>query len=255
VTVTTECEIEVQIAALLNAVKAALPHAEKPRLGEDVSPLARVRLVAARDELLVAATNGRTSALAAVAILDDSRVERFAADDGVFSVDLHPKMLRGIAAGLTAAKDDGEPVGEARMTFTGPGSDGTPGKVTALDVGGLWIGSETTRPLLPLAEGFPDVVGLLSRALGAAEGSYKPLVTEGPDLAAFTAAARAYGQPLQVEPVGQPGQRGWIVLCGPDFAGSLTGGHGDDDSLRRRDTWRHRHLERLGLGAALKSVG
>lgn len=254
-TVTTGCEIEVSIAALHAAVKAVLPHCEKPKLSDDLAVLARIRLVAAKDELLVAATNGRTSALAAVEIIEDDRRERFAVDDGPLVMDIHPKMIRAISAGLTAQKDEGDLVGEARLTITGPTAEGTPGKLAALDIGGLWIGSETTRPLLPLADGFPDVVGLLSQALGAAEGTYKPLVSEGADLVAFAAATAAYGHPLQVEPVGQAGQRGWIVLCGPDFAGSVMGLHGDDDSLKRRDGWRRKHMERLGLGAALKSVG
>jgi hypothetical protein len=255
VTVTTGCEIEVSIAGLHAAVKAVLPHCEKPKLSDDLAVLARIRLIAAKDELMVAATNGRTSALAAVEIIEDDRRERFAIDDGPLILDIHPKMLRAISAGLTAQKDEGELVGEARLTITGPTAEGMPGKLTALDVGGLWIGSETTRPLLPLADGFPDVVGFLSKALGAADGTYKPLVADGMDVVAFQAAASAYGRELQVEPVGTAGQRGWIVMCGPDFAGSIEGRHGDDDSLKRRDTYRRRHMERLGLGAALKSVG
>jgi len=255
VTVTIGCEIEVSISALHNAIKAVLPHCEKPKLSDDLAVMARVRLIAAKDELLIAATNGRTSALAAVEILEDDRRERFAVEDGPLIMDIHPKMLRGIRDGITSQHVEGDLVGEARLTIVGPTTEGQPGKLTALDIGGLWIGSETTRPLLPLADGFPDVVGLLSKALGAAEGTYKPLVSEGADLTAFAAAASAYALPLQAEPVGQAGQRGWIVMCGPDFAGSLMGMFGDDDSLKRRDAYRRKHLERLGLGAALKSVG
>jgi len=260
VTVTTSLEIEVPISALHAAVKAVLPHAERPKLGADPmdQPLARVRVIAAATELHLLATNGRTSAMAAVSIIEgsDSRGIRFSAEDGPYAVDIHPKSLRLIVAGLTAQKVEGEMKGVAALVFEEADPDGMDGgMVTAIDSTGLWPGSRVSRTLLPLAEQFPDVAGLLSKALGAAEGTYKPLVTAGVDLAAFTAASKAYDAPLQVEPVGTAGQRGWIVLCGPAFAGSIEGGHGDDDSLKRRDSWRRTHMERLGLATPLQSVG
>jgi len=260
VTVTTELEIEVPIAAFHNAVRAVLPHADRPKLGSDPTdqPLARVRLVAAATELHLMATNGRTSALAAVPIVDgsDSRGIRFAVEDGPYVADIHPKMLRQLRDGVTAAKVEGELTGDARLFFTAPTPDGDgAGRITASDVGGLWVGSETTRTLLPLVDRFPDIAGLLSQALGAAEGTYKPMVVDGLDLGAFQAASRAYDAPLHAEPVGSADQRGWIVLCGTDFAGSISGGHHDDDSLKRRSRWRMKHMARLGLGGDLASVG
>ena len=260
-TVTTSLELEVPIAALHAAVKAVLPHAERPKLGADPmdQPLARVRVIAAASELHLLATNGRTSAMAAVSIIDgsDSRGIRFSAEDGPYAVDIHPKSLRLIVAGLTAQKVEGEMKGVAALVFDpeDPAEPDDGGLITAIDSTGLWPGSRVTRTLLPLAEQFPDVAGLLSKALGAAEGTYKPLVTAGVDLAAFTSASKAYEAPLQVEPVGTAGQRGWIVLCGASFAGSIEGGHGDDDSMKRRDSWRRKHLERLGLATPLQSVG
>lgn len=257
-TVTTTLELDVPIAAFHNAVKAVLPHADRPKLGADPGdqPLARVRLVAAATELHLMASNGRTAALAAVPIVDgtDSRGIRFSADDGPYMVDLHPKMLRQLRDGVTAQKVDGDLTGNAGLRFLPPGP-GDGGKVTVVDVDGLWEGSETTRTLLPLSERFPDIAGVLANALGRAEGTYKPLVADGPDLAAFQAATRAYGEPLQAEPVGTADQRGWIVLCGPDFAGSISSGHNDDDSLKRRDRHRRKHLARFGLGGDLASVG
>jgi hypothetical protein len=258
VTVTTDLELEVLIAALHAAVRAVLPHAERPKLGADPGdqPLARVRIVAAASELHLMATNGRTSALAAVGIIEgsDSRGIRFSPDDGPYVADIHPKSLRLIRDGLTPEKTDGEMSGVARLAFTGPADDHD-GKLTAIDSTGLWPGSEVTRKLLPLSEQFPDVAGALSKALGAAEGTYKPLVADGPDLTLFTAASKAYDAALQVEPVGSADQRGWIVLCGPAFAGTIAGGHHDDDSMKRRDRWRRTHMERLGLATTLASVG
>jgi len=247
VSVTTEASVVVGIHALQQAVAAVLPHAEKPKLGDDPTiGLDRVRVTAGKDELLLAATNGRTTALAAVRILEDSRAERFAADDGVFSLDLHPKILRDLRDGVTAQRNEGDLQGDAEVTFTDPGPGGQQGTVGVRDVSGLWPGALTVRPALPLSADYPDVVAALRGALGAAEGAYKPLVADGPDLAAFAAAARAYDEALQVEPVGQPGQRGWLVLCGPSFAGTVQGMHGED-SLARRDRTRTAHLTRLGL--------
>jgi hypothetical protein len=210
--------------------------------------------VAAATELHLMATNGRTSALAAVGIIEgsDSRGIRFSPDDGPYIVDIHPKSLRIIRDGLTPEKIDGEMHGVARLEFSGGEEDG---RITAVDSTGLWPGSEVTRKLLPLSEQFPDVAGMLSKALGAAEGTYKPLVADGPDLAMFNAASKAYDAPLHAEPVGSADQRGWIVLCGPAFAGSISSGHNDDDSLKRRDRWRRTHMARLGLGGELASVG
>jgi len=171
-TVTTDLEVEVSIGALHAAVRAVLPHADKPKLGENpATGLARVRIVATATELHLIATNGRTSALAAIPIVEgtDSRQIRFSADDGVYVADIHPKNLRLLRDGVTPARIDGELHGEARLTFAGVGTDGTPGRLTAADSGGLWDGAETTRPLLPPADAYPDVAGLLSKALGAAE--------------------------------------------------------------------------------------
>jgi len=259
VTVTTELEIEVPIAAFHAAVRSVLPHAERPKLGSDPGdqPLARVRIVAAATELHLMATNGHTGALAAVAIVEgsDSRGIRFAVEDGPYIADIHPKMLRQLRDGVTAQKVDGDLTGSARLLFSPTVTGGDGGRVTVTDVDGLWEGSETTRTLLPIVDRFPDLAGLLAKSLREAEGTYKPLVTDGVHLAAFQAASRAYDAPLQCEPIGTADQRGWIILCGPDFAGYISGGHHDDDSMKRRDRWRRTHMARLGLGGDLASVG
>jgi hypothetical protein len=247
-TVTTSCTLDVPIHELHQAIRAVLPHADKPKLGDPQLALARIRIIAAANEVQLLATNGRTAAMACVGIIDgsDSRTERFDADDGVFGVDIHPAMLRDLRDGVTAQKDDGELIGEARITIEGPSSDGQPGTITVQDVGGLWLGSITTRPLLPHAESFPDIAEALANALKLAEGAFKPLITDAVDLTPFEAAAKAYGEPLMLEPIGRPEQRGWLVLCGRDFADTLPGNH-TDDSLRRRDSQKRAHLERHGL--------
>lgn len=253
--VTTEATITVAIAEFHAAVRAVLPHADKPRLGDPDLALARVRLIAAKDELLLVATNARTSAMAAIEISEDSRRERFAVDDGEFTVDVHPKILRDLQAGVTAQKDEGELVGDCEITVRVGGGPGgvDPGTIAVRDVGGLWVGAETTRPLLPFASSFPDVRSALARAMGECAGTFKALVADGGDLAAFRSAAAAYGQPLQAEPVGEAQQRGWLVWCGPDFIGSLMGEHAED-SMARREANRRAHLARLGLVSSVPEL-
>jgi hypothetical protein len=244
--ITTDARITVPIAGLHAAVRAVIPHADRPKLGDPELALARVRVIADKNEVLLAATNGRTSALAAVDILEDSRREVFAVDDGPFVVDVHPKILRDLKTGVTAQKVDGDLMGDAEIVLSVPHPGDEPGTIALRDVSGLWIGSETIRPLLPLAADYPDVVKILRDALANAEGTYKPLVVDGPDLAVFRDAAAAYGEPLEVEPVGEPEQRGWLVFCGDDFAGSIVGRH-TEDSMSRRNRARAIHMDRLGL--------
>ena len=108
-------------------------------------------------------------------------------------------------------------------------------------------------PTLPYSSDYPDVAGILAKALGAAGEAQtaKPLVTSGGVVALFRHAAKAYGMPLQFEATGPATSRGFIVWCGPRFIGSVSSGHDDDDSLARRQSERRAHIERLGLAPAL----
>ena len=98
-TVTTTCTLTVGIADLQAAITAVTPHAERPAQGDEQPVTCRVRLAAGKQHLTVSATDTRTSALAWVKILVDSREKRFALDDGPFVVDLHPAKARDIATG------------------------------------------------------------------------------------------------------------------------------------------------------------
>lgn len=244
----TSCLITVEIADLQNAAAAVLPHADTPKLGDELLALARVRVVADKDELFLLATNGRTTGLAAMPILDDDRRTRFAADDGRFVVDVHPAKLRDIVAGLVPQKHEGvrEGVGEITLTLE---------FISGRDATGLWPGSITERPLLAYSTDYPDVFDALKRALAEASMQGKALVADGADLAAFRAASRAYERPLRVEPIGTPEQRGFLVLCGSQFIGTISSRHNDDNSLAVRESERRRHLERFGLAERLAEVG
>jgi hypothetical protein len=247
--VTLACTLQVPLRQLRAAIAAVVPHAEPTKTGDEISSLSRVRFIAAKDELLLAATCTHTTALAAVRIEEDSRAERFAADDSVFSVDMPPGVLRRFNGMFQASRATADGIDEmAELTF------GTDGELVLTDVSGLFPGLSITVPTLDLAHDFPDIVGIMSKAFSGANYDAKPLVAKGRMFALFNAAATAYGAPLQFEPTGSGESRGYIVLCGPSFSGAISSGHNDDDSLNKRDTDRRKHLARLGLAGDLKSV-
>jgi hypothetical protein len=249
-TTTIDLTIEVPLADLRNAITAVVVHAEPTKAGDEVTAYQRVRLTAGKDELLVAATSGTTAALAAVPILEDSRKVRFSVDDGAFHVDLSPGLTRSIVrqfhvgpVGVDANHD------VARLDFT-------VNDVTVTDVSGLWPGLALTLPTLPFASDYPDVHGILGKAFGAAGEAQaaKPLVAQAGLIALFRHAGTAYGRPLQFEASGPATARGFIVWCGPQFVGSVSSQHNDDDSLAKRQSERRAHLERLGLQPALSGL-
>lgn len=252
--VTTEVTLEVPLAPLRAALTAVTPHSEPTKTGDDVSEMSRVRLTAAKTELHVLACNeSGTAALAAVPIESDSRAERFAADDGEFSVDIAPGaarlLLRDFKAGAPGVEADQDVVkivvGDTRITVS--------------DASGLLkdsFGLEVSQQALPLSADYPNVQDILSQALARAGESQasKPLVTQGRLWALFRHAAVAYGRPLRMEGSGGADARGFIVICGPAFIGAVSSRHNDDDSLAKAQAERRAHLERLGLQPALAGL-
>jgi hypothetical protein len=239
----TEVTLELSLPEFRKAVAAVTPHAEPTKTGDEINHMSRVRLTAAKSELLLAAGNSITTALAAVPIEEDSRAERFAADDGVFDVDVTPGFLRGVLQAFKVAGDSADGQDQfAQLTFT---TD----SITITDVSGLFPGRTWTEPVLPRSTQFPGIVGILSEALAQVGTSQvaKPLITSHPALGLFRSAGEAYRRPLSFEGTGPAEARGFVVLCGSQFIGSVSSRHNDDDSLARRDAERHRHLVRLGL--------
>lgn len=239
-----QCTLTVAIPALRQALLAVVAHAAPIRLGDTDLKLSRVRLIAGKNELLLAATCETTTALAAIRIDEDSRTIRFAADDGAFVVDLHPAKARDIARQIKPTKDDEQP-GTCELHIT-------TSTITATDVSGLWPDTALTVPLLATDADFPDVPAQLGRAIAAASGQFKPLVTPG--MPAFDVAVREYDLPLMVEPTGTAESRGFLVMCGPDFLGTVSSRHNDDGNASRRDKAKHAHMARLGVDRALKAV-
>lgn len=256
----TECTLKVGIVPLRAALTSVVAHADKVRLGDEDLEFARVRLSAGKDELVISATNimtggatARSSAMAAVRIEEDSRAELFRPTDGPFTVDLHPAKVRDLVRFLKPVKPSGESDGtpedtgwaELRLTLE---------TARLTDVSGLWPTSMVKVPVLAYRPDFPDVPGIIGRAVEHAAGTYKPLVVPHGILGRFEVASKAYQVELQAEPTGTAESSGWLVFCGPDFAGVTESMHGTGGSLGRRDKARMRHIERAGMKPALASV-
>jgi hypothetical protein len=250
--VTLACTLKLGLRGLRQALASVVPHAEPTKTGDDPGPLSRVRLVAAKGELHVLACSADTAAMAAVDIDEDSRDEHFARPDGPLVVDLAPgsvrKILQVFKVGRVTA--DGEDAWCQLDIDARPG-----GFIEVTDVDALLPGASFRVPTEGLRDDFPDVVSAISRAAANAQGDAKPLVAQGKPLAVFLHARTAYGEPLQFRPTGSAESRGFLVVCGARFVGTISSRHNDDDSLKRRDAEWRQHLERLGLKAPLASVG
>lgn len=244
-TVTIAATVNVPMPAFVAALKSVVVHAEPTKTGDDVSSLSRVRLILGDGELSAVATNSTTSACGHVEILEDSREERFAADDGVFAVDLPVYWTKRIVGtfrpgrpGVDAEEQEIRLVVDVEAKF-----------LTVTDVSGLWPGASLVVPLLPYVSDFPDVLEILAEAWRGASGAgAKPLVSPVGPLALFRHAGVAYKPaPLVFEPTGSEGSGGFLVWAGADFEGHVSSNHATD-SLKRRDAQRHQHLIRHGLG-------
>lgn len=251
-TVTLSAEVQVDTNDLRNALRAVTPHAEPNKTG-DLDAEHRVRLVIDAHHVNVLASNGSTAAMAIVSIEKDTRTERFGIDDGPLIVDLTPRQARLILQQFKAKKVDpnGEPQRAGlRVLKNGEGLE-------VADVCGLFAGESIRFPGVGVSDKFPDVVGVVTKALANASGSPspKPLTSDGATLALFKAASVVYGQPLTVEPTGTPESRGFLVSCGESFLGVISSRHQDDDSLKRRDGWRTGWMRRLGLAGQLVVAG
>ena len=116
--VTTKCTLTVAIADLQHAINAVACHAEKSKPGDEQAITCRVRLSAGKTHLTVAATDGRTTGIAWVQILADTRAGKFRPEDGPMVVDLYPKGARAIADALTPITVDGDGVGDGALTLS-----------------------------------------------------------------------------------------------------------------------------------------
>lgn len=242
---------------LRNALQAVRPHADKTKTGGDGDGAChRVRFSFGLRELVVMATNITTSAVATVDLLTpDGQLIRDSIDaadeNGTVPqnviVDVIPAKAANLLTAFKAAPHD--PEGIAQMMRFDVLDDG----LEVTDVSGLFAGDSYVMQGAGKGSGFPDVWGTCRAALQAAGGSPKPLTAAGKHLDLFKKASVVYETPLTIEPTGTPESRGFVVLCGPKFIGTISSGHNDDDSLSKRDAARRRWLHRFD-GRALAAV-
>jgi hypothetical protein len=235
-----KADIQVATPDLRNALRAVLP-LSNPLITGDHDAEHRIRFVFLEHWVFVVASNGTGTALAKVAVNQDSRTIEFTAEDGPIIVDLTPRRARLILQQFKAKPSDPD-VGQL-MEF---GIDVTEETLTVSDIGGLWSEGESNRyPIEEPSDSFPDVIRITAQALAGVGATQvgKALVTDGRVLRLFEPASRVYEQPLQIEATGSAESRGFTVSCGPDFLGTLSSAHQDDDSLKKRNRHRMNWLE------------
>jgi hypothetical protein len=241
---TLEASMKVRTVDLRAAVTSTLPHASKVSTGDDQSEN-RIRFTFAENRLYVTASNsnGASTALAAVSLKEDTRGEGVNVYDGPMVADLQLRQARLLLQQFKAKPAD--PDADQYLEFTMNLAERW---IEVLDIGGLHSEGECTRfMLLDRDSNFPDIIGITAQALAEANAALmnKALVTDGTVLAQFRAASVAYGAPLQCDGVGSENQRGFLITCGGMFLGTVESRHGDDDSLKRRDSIRKAWLKDL----------
>lgn len=245
-------EFHVGTRDLRNALRAVIPHADRTKTGGDgAGTCHRVRLSFGVRELVVMATNLTTSAIAVVDLLHEDGtpigangpdlLDAAAAQAPARIVDVVPAKARNLLTNFKAAAHDPEGVAQL-LRFDVLGDS-----VEVTDVSGLFAGDAYVMAFAGNGSGFPDVWGITQQALHAASSvpSPKPLTAHGKHVALFQVASRLYETPLTVEPTGTPESRGFVVLCGDRFVGTISSSHNDDDSLGKRDAARRRWLARF----------
>jgi hypothetical protein len=238
-TVTTKTTVKVGTADLRHALGAAKSHVGKVKKDDGIITH-RMRLILANGTLLVAATDSQTTALARANYIPgpdgDTRGNLWEPDDGPIVVDLQPRHIPLLLAQFKAKA--GESDADLLMAVT---ADSKAGEITFEDIGGLWSAGERQTFLFdePI-DGFPDVVAITGQALAAVAGQAergKPLVQDGRILSRFKDATVQYGERCHIRGTGSVEARGFVVQCGPNFIGTVTSGHTDDDGIKSRDRW------------------
>lgn len=219
---------------LRQALAAVRPHMGSPKL---LPHLARVHCRVEGPNLVVAATDTVSTGLAIVSIIENEHGE-------VSVFDLYPNEIDDLLMAFKAA-DPKEHVGD---TLRIESTDVGPAALRITDVSGLWPGKSLTLPRdVVITEAFPDVGGSLGRLLHQSElrePHVGEVIANGAMLGTFGKAARAYGEPLVVEQVGQ--QRPVLVIsCGESFLGCLATITLDEDGALEQKRWRSAWLDRL----------
>jgi len=247
VTVTLNADLQVPTADLRAALKAVFPHRSKVKTGDDLSER-RIRLTFAAGWLYVTASNGSTTAMAKVEILDDTdsrtTLGELDPDDGPILVDLDTYRVQQV---LQLFKLGGNEDDTQQSVVVHLSAKPQKRFIRMTSLGGVREGDELKFPLLEPEE-MPDVITLTGRALAemGSDPSSKPLVVDQEMLKLFAAAGNAYAAKLEIRPTGDAEQSGFIVKAGPDFVGTVESHHGLD-GLAKRDQWHQNWLFQLPI--------
>lgn len=210
---------------LRRACTAVVPHAH-PRL----DTLRRVRLEIGKHNITLTATDGWTSGLAIASVWESEHDIIPIPPEGVL-VDLAPDQVRKILSVFKAPADKtDEP--EARLQI-----EVGDNYVKIADVSGLpgIDGQALELPRIETLESFSDVAHTISRIRSLPHTAQDTLHLTPRVVSAFTAAAQAYGAPIQLTAHAE--SRTLSVVIGESFLGLLTPHQVTDEERERANQW------------------
>jgi hypothetical protein len=215
--------ITVGMADLHHALTAVAPHVHTD---PDITQLHRVRVASDGVNLTLTATNRYTVGHAIVSIDDpDGTLEDF---------DLTPTDAKELLALFKTSDDE-------QSLRNNIGSD----KVTFTDASGLFDGKALSLPRVGTEENYPHVPGIIASSLvRAGAGIVSRLLTNGKYLGLFSAAVKAYDQPLAIETT-ETDTTALVISCGESFIGLLMPMRPEEDQDTHLDAWRAAWLRRL----------
>jgi hypothetical protein len=215
--------IAVGMADFHHALTAVTPHVEPD---PDITQLHRIRVSSDGQNLTLTATNRYTVGHAIVSIADpDGTLEDF---------DLTPTDAKELLA-LFKAVDDEQTL---RIDIEST-------KVTFTDASGLFDGKALSLPRIATDENYPNVPSVISSSLTrAGSGAIGRLLTNGKYLGLFSAAVKAYSEPLAIEAT-ETDTTALVISCGESFIGLLMPMRPEEDQDAHLDAWRSAWLRRL----------
>jgi hypothetical protein len=208
------------------ALLSVAPHADQDA---DFPPLHRVRVDVATVNATVTATNRYTAGHALVSVESDDGTGE------IWHVDLSPTDVKEILT-LFKTKGDSEPDDKLRL-------DVDEKHTTITDAAGMFDGKSLSLPRYPDETNFPNVPRLIAGTLSKPPHGASRLVADGAKVALFNAAAKAYGEPLVIEPTGE--NTALVLSCGESFLGLLMPMRQDEETDARQGAWRDAWLRRL----------
>lgn len=252
--ITTKGKVKVGTAPFREAITAVYPHHHRTKTG-DASAEHRVRIVLAAGWVYVMASNGSSTALAKVAVLEDSRsklgerLTKLDPDDAPITIDLQPRQALEIPRMFASKAKAADISQELHITFDQGDRNDNDNQpwIRFTDAGGMLSDGESWElPWDEPHESFPDIIAATAKVLeqvGESSQS-KPMAADGKILALYRKAADTFKAPVFVDGSGSPESRAFLVTVGPSFLGTLSSRH-DDDPMGKRSAARLAWLEQI----------